>query len=433
MKKGTVVLLLIIFVMLLGGCDSKTKIPNLKGSKDNKEAQEVYKCILDHFKEWNSDKNVTGATLIDLDQDGSPEFLVSKNEYSSIKVDIYTFSKDKFNQLSTFYNANQDVLCNISKLLLYHDVSGKLCWYCSNPSKGDLLEYKDGKLGIYTKFFYKANGPSFDNAIFYIDGKEYTGSSTSWYEQKQQFENALNEGTYELVPNDKWVNYDSDDNKYTKVSEKQIYKDIAYLVDAYYLDDFDYLMDTEFDDMEPGYKKPVIYLYPEKETEVNVKVKLNGTFTCTYPEYNGGWNVIAEPDGTLINKADGKEYSYLYWEGITNYKWNMSEGFVVKGSDTAAFLQEKLKYLGLTEKEYNEFIVFWLPQMQKNAYNLITFQTKDYEENVKLNITPKPDSILRVFMTYKALDEPISISEQNLSKFNRIGFAVVEWGGTEVE
>ena len=43
-------------------------------------------------------------------------------------------------------------------------------------------------------------------------------------------------------------------------------------------------------------KKPVIYLYPEKTTEVDVKVNLDGTFTTTYPKYNDGWNVVAEPD-----------------------------------------------------------------------------------------------------------------------------------------
>ena len=51
----------------------------------------------------------------------------------------------------------------------------------------------------------------------------------------------------------------------------------------------------------------------------------------------------------------------------------MSAGFVVKGEDTAAFLQEKLAYLGLTPREYNECIVYWLPRLEGNPYNLISF------------------------------------------------------------
>ena len=45
---------------------------------------------------------------------------------------------------------------------------------------------------------------------------------------------------------------------------------------------------------------------------------------------------------------------------------DFSRGFVVRGSDTAAFLREKLAYMGLTPREYNEFIVYWLPRMQNN-------------------------------------------------------------------
>ncbi|MDF2615546.1 MAG: hypothetical protein K0Q47_201, partial [Sedimentibacter sp.] len=181
------------------------------------------------------------------------------------------------------------------------------------------------------------------------------------------------------------------------------------------------------------YAKPVIYLYPTKQEDVSVKIELNGMLTCTYPEYNDGWNVTAHPDGTLINKSDGREYSYLYWEGKGVADWDMSKGFVVKGSDTVSFLQDKLEYLGLTARELNEFIVYWLPLMKDNKYNLITFQTTAYENNANLYITPKPDSVLRVFMAYKALDNYIDVPEQRLSTFKRSGFTAVEWGGTEVK
>jgi len=184
---------------------------------------------------------------------------------------------------------------------------------------------------------------------------------------------------------------------------------------------------------EPVEKKPVIYLYPTTEQKVDVKLEHSGKLIYTYPEYNDGWSVNAKPDGTLTNLSDNKEYSYLFWEGTYNHKWDMSKGFVVKGSDTEIFLQEKLKYMGLTSREYNEFIVYWAPEMKKNNYNLITFAGEEYTDNAKLNITPKPDSILRVFMVYKPLNKPVKIEEQKLKKFNRTGFTVVEWGGTEIK
>lgn len=183
----------------------------------------------------------------------------------------------------------------------------------------------------------------------------------------------------------------------------------------------------------PKAKKPVIYLYPTSEQTVSVKLDFKGDLTCTYPEYNGEWRVKARPDGTLTNLADNREYSYLYWEGDYDYKWDMSKGFVVKGSETEKFLQEKLEYMGLTPREYNEFIVYWLPIMQENKYNLITFAGEEYENMASLEITPKPDSILRIMMVFKPLNKYIKIEEQQLKPFERKGFTVVEWGGTEVK
>ena len=178
-------------------------------------------------------------------------------------------------------------------------------------------------------------------------------------------------------------------------------------------------------------KKPVIYLYPEETIEVEVQLDCSGELTCTYPQYKDGWKVTAEPDGTLTD-GDGIKYSYLFWEGDSNTTYDFSKGFVVKGSDTAKFLEDKLAQLGLNQREANEFIVFWLPIMQDNPYNLISFQTDAYTESAKLHITPKPDSILRVFMAFKSLNKMIEIEEQVITPFERKGFTVVEWGGTEV-
>ena len=182
-----------------------------------------------------------------------------------------------------------------------------------------------------------------------------------------------------------------------------------------------------------GIAKPVIYLYPEVDMDVHVEVQFaHGGFTCTYPQYPlEGWDVTARTDGTLINKADGLEYSYLYWEGEGSLNYDMSQGFVVQGNDTATFLQQTLAAMGLTPKEYNEFIVYWLPLMHKNPYNLITFQTEVYTEHAALNVTPAPDSMLRVYMVFHPLDEYISVPPQEIQPFSRTGFTVVEWGGAQ--
>lgn len=177
--------------------------------------------------------------------------------------------------------------------------------------------------------------------------------------------------------------------------------------------------------------KPVIYLYPEAEMEVAVTLDYDGELTCTYPAYGGGWTVTARPDGTLTDE-NGQTYNYLYWEGVSGTEYDFSQGFCVPGNETAAFLEDALAQLGLTRREANEFIVYWLPQMESNPYNLIAFQSDTYTDHARLTVTPEPDSLLRVFMTWKPLESPVDLPEQVLDSVVRSGFTVVEWGGTEV-
>ena len=127
-----------------------------------------------------------------------------------------------------------------------------------------------------------------------------------------------------------------------------------------------------------------------------------------------------------------KEYSYLFWEGVSNAEYDLSKGWCVPGDETAGFLQETLAALGLTPEEYNEMIVYWLPQMEKNPYNLITFQQECYTDSARLDISPQPDSLLRVFMAWNPLEQPVDVQPDTLVPFQREGFTVVEWGGCKL-
>jgi hypothetical protein len=195
--------------------------------------------------------------------------------------------------------------------------------------------------------------------------------------------------------------------------------------------DFISVTESQF---EPGHAvayKPVIYLYPEEETRVSVSLTLDGTLTCTYPRYQDSWQVTASPDGTLTD-GSGREYYALFWEGELNAKYDLSRGFCVKGEDSAAFLEKALEELGLTEREANEFILFWLPALEKNPYNVISFQTDAYTDAARLDVSPAPDTVIRVFMTWQATDAFQEIPPQTLTAPDRTGFTVVEWGGTEI-
>ena len=181
--------------------------------------------------------------------------------------------------------------------------------------------------------------------------------------------------------------------------------------------------------------KPIIYLYPEEETEIEVSLSNPEDITCSYPKYVDSWKVEAEPNGDLTYIKDGKKLYSLYYEAKAEVPYKVEEdGFIVKGEDVAEFLDEKLDILGLNYKEREEFIVYWLPKLEANKYNYIRFATEEeINENMKLEFSKEPDTLIRVLMTYKGLENPIEVKEQELKTPERKGFVAVEWGGSEIK
>ncbi|MBR6072767.1 MAG: hypothetical protein IKP76_00400 [Bacilli bacterium] len=178
-----------------------------------------------------------------------------------------------------------------------------------------------------------------------------------------------------------------------------------------------------------GYAKPVLYLYPTEETNVKVTFDKPSNLTTTYPKYNNSWNVLAKPNGDLYDK-NGKYYYALYWEELKNHEISFDEGFYCEGKDAIKFLENKLSYIGLNDRERNEFIMYWLPILEKNEKNLIYFElTEERDKYSPINIEPKPDSLLRIAMHVKKVNKKVNIKEQKLTSFNRTGFTAVEWGG----
>ena len=186
--------------------------------------------------------------------------------------------------------------------------------------------------------------------------------------------------------------------------------------------------------------KPIIYLYPRTDTNVTVKLGRPDRLTVSYPMYNAqtGWQVLAKPSGELVNLRDGRNLYALYYEGdLSDNEFQVeSDGFIVKREDIAGFLEDKLARLGLNEREAEEFIVYWLPKLSESEYNYIRFATNDeINQFMPLDITPTPDTTIRILMTYKGLDRPLgNIVEQQLPNTpTRQGFTIVEWGGNEIK
>jgi hypothetical protein len=176
--------------------------------------------------------------------------------------------------------------------------------------------------------------------------------------------------------------------------------------------------------------KPVIYLYPEQTTNVHVRVEPKGGMTYSDPPYENGWNVIADPNGRLIEVKSKKQYPYLFWEGRGKRYEQPKKGWSIRQKEVSNFLEEKLSALGLNKQERADFREFWEPRMRTAPYYFITFLgTREMDLLAPLTITPKPDTVIRVLMDFSPLEQPIATQSYKIRTPERRGFTVVEWGG----
>jgi hypothetical protein len=180
--------------------------------------------------------------------------------------------------------------------------------------------------------------------------------------------------------------------------------------------------------------KPVVYLYPEQETQVHVSVAPEGGFSVTIPEHGeNGWDVIAQPNGDLTEIKTGDSYPYLFWEGQGDIYESPKKGWVIPKSQADIFVAGKLTQFGFNTQEITDFLEFWSPRMQAETqdYLFVSFWGTQYMNKIApISISPQPDSILRVLMDYKAVPEFYETTAPKIRKFKRTGFVVTEWGGT---
>ncbi len=180
---------------------------------------------------------------------------------------------------------------------------------------------------------------------------------------------------------------------------------------------------------ELGAMKPVIYLYNDEDIQVHVDTEK--PTTLTYPEIEDGWDVELKDNHMYV---DGKEIRALYYEAMIPNVFDTSKGFVVHKNEAAAFLEEKLAYMGLNELEIYDFIVFWLPYFHENEYTLVSFQNDVYASLYPLKTSVQPDTEIRIYMVIQGLDHKIEVPAQQLEKgVERKGLTLVEWGGSVLD
>jgi hypothetical protein len=179
-----------------------------------------------------------------------------------------------------------------------------------------------------------------------------------------------------------------------------------------------------------GCAKPVIYLYPQLKQQVSVKV--GARVVNSIPTYGDGWKgVTAFPDGSL--SYQGKVYDSLFWDGYGYGSYpQITSGTIVKTADASNTIVRQLASQGLNAKEASDFLNYWQPKISeiKQPYIRLTwFNTAQMNNLAPLQISPQPQTLIRVFLDFKGVDKPYSLQPQALKSLDRHGFTAVEWGG----
>ena len=172
-------------------------------------------------------------------------------------------------------------------------------------------------------------------------------------------------------------------------------------------------------------KKPAIYLYPLEKSEIKACLEIQGEITVSDPDYNSGWQVVADHD-SLINDR----YDYLFYEASLDNLELPEEGWVVEKQALAQWFDINLPKFGLNGKEILQFKQYWLEELNTAPYYEIKLLSQEFlTENMNLIIEPAPETLIRLNFHFQPQVNKKELAEPEINKINRRGFTVVEWGG----
>ena len=279
-------------------------------------------------------------------------------------------------------------------------------------------DLEEGKCKIFGKVYqdYDKNNPLANVLVSTLDKKYFTYTDSSGY--------------YEII-------IDASDTSIfafkSEFSEHVIWK-IDFQERYVYQIDFTLSIDYSIMTVD----KPVIYLYSDDDLKVSIEFDPIGELTFAYPTYNEAWKLELKDNQIML---DERIYPYLFWESTTSdleylSKNNQVYGHLIETENAIDYLESSLTTLGLNYTEQADFITYWLPKLQSKSHAFIQFIIdEDYQKTISnMSVDPQPESSRRVFMLFTLFEEEPDQKlyiEQELPSFNREGFTLVEWGGSE--
>jgi hypothetical protein len=173
--------------------------------------------------------------------------------------------------------------------------------------------------------------------------------------------------------------------------------------------------------------KPNIYIYPNEQSDLSVKLSFpkGGWVVASEPEYGTGWNFNVDTAG-LINNT----YSFLFYESTQPDVWQINFGWILQTDSLELFFRQNMAEYGFKGSEIDDFIEYWIPRLDDYLFYLIYPQTKSIIDDViQLDFSKQPENILRLFYVIKGQNQlQDKLTVPTIESFKREGYFVTEWG-----
>jgi hypothetical protein len=185
--------------------------------------------------------------------------------------------------------------------------------------------------------------------------------------------------------------------------------------------------DNDCDSCGPVVYKPNIYIYPNETKQLTIEIGFpkGGHVIQSEPVYNSGWNIMVDTNGLIDN-----QYHYLFYESIQPDVWQKNKGWVIEKDNLLTFFNENMAEYGFNNIEIKDFTDYWIPLLKNKPRYAIYPQTIDIiEKAILLNVSEKPENLLRLFYFIEGLDQPAQLKAPLTPKpTEHHGFTITEWG-----
>lgn len=231
------------------------------------------------------------------------------------------------------------------------------------------------------------------------------------------------DGSYELnVEAGTWSIYATDSGCYSMDVELEVEECQEYPLDIEIID-----CDTA--------DKPNLYLYPEADTPMSVRVLHTDRqqLVATAPEHGAGWRGIAHPDGTWTDTRPGaspEPWPFLFYE-VSLAPWQSrslqrAEGWCLPEAGAAEAMAELLGDYGFNARERDDFVDAWVHDLPPSHTGYAVYPQLQVAHAAGLELS----EALPVDRLWLVVEEGNGclLPEPAVVPFERSGPHGVEWG-----